>query len=156
TVHLPAPVREPRRGAPDHRRVHHALQHRVADRAPGPSDAGAGTGRRAAEGRLTMRPGSTPTTEGRRRSPRRLEEGGRYLGIPGSGDFGTSPDEGERADDRHSVLTQCPGNRVRYILTMLSLRGWLFLIVSLAFLIFLYGNLTFATRTAAPDVYWEL
>ncbi len=41
-------------------------------------------------------------------------------------------------------------------LTMLSLRGWLFLIVSIGFLIFLYGNLTFATRTAAPDVYWEL
>ena len=41
-------------------------------------------------------------------------------------------------------------------LTMLSLRGWLFLIVSIGFLIFLYSNLTFATRTAAPDVYWEL
>ena len=41
-------------------------------------------------------------------------------------------------------------------LTMLSLRGWLFLIVSIGFLIFLYSNLTFAIRTAAPDVYWEL
>src|SRR5262249_30024672 len=50
---------------------------------------------------------------------RRLEEGGRYLGIPGNGDFGTSPDEGERADDRHSVLAQCPGNRVRYSLSLL-------------------------------------
>jgi len=41
-------------------------------------------------------------------------------------------------------------------LTMLALRGGLFLIVSIGFLIFLYSNLTFATRTAAPDVYWEL
>ena len=41
-------------------------------------------------------------------------------------------------------------------LTMLSSRGWLFLIVSIGFLIFLYSNLTFAIRTAAPDVYWEL
>jgi uncharacterized membrane protein (UPF0182 family) len=41
-------------------------------------------------------------------------------------------------------------------LTMLSVRAWLFLTVSLSFLIFLYGNLTFATRTAGPDVYWEL
>ena len=41
-------------------------------------------------------------------------------------------------------------------LTMLALRGGLFLIVSIGFLIFLYGNLTFATRRAAPDVYWEL
>ena len=41
-------------------------------------------------------------------------------------------------------------------LTMLALRGGLFLFVSIGFLTFLYGNLSFATRTAAPDVYWEV
>jgi hypothetical protein len=37
-MHLPTLVREPRGGAADHRRVHCALQRRVADRAPRPSD----------------------------------------------------------------------------------------------------------------------
>lgn len=39
---------------------------------------------------------------------------------------------------------------------ILSLRGLLFLALSLTVLIFLYANLTFAVRTAAPDVLWEL
>ena len=58
--------------------------------------------------------GSAPKLEGRRGSQRRLEEGGRYLGIPGNGRFGTSPTWASETDARHSVLAQCPGNRVRY------------------------------------------
>src|SRR6266571_1517515 len=38
----------------------------------------------------------------------------------------------------------------------LALRGSLFLGLALAVLVFLYVNLTFAARTAAPDVIWEL
>ena len=38
----------------------------------------------------------------------------------------------------------------------LTLRGTLFAAVALAVLLFLYANLTFAARTAAPDVIWEL
>ncbi|MGH7312869.1 MAG: UPF0182 family protein, partial [Candidatus Rokuibacteriota bacterium] len=41
-------------------------------------------------------------------------------------------------------------------LTMLSYRGGLFTAVALGVLIFLYVNLTFAARTARPDVLWEL
>jgi uncharacterized protein len=41
-------------------------------------------------------------------------------------------------------------------LTMLSYRGGLFTAVAIAVLIFLYVNLTFAARTARPDVLWEL
>ena len=41
-------------------------------------------------------------------------------------------------------------------LTTLSLRGSLFGIVALVVAIFLWANLTFAARTAAPDVLWEL
>jgi uncharacterized membrane protein (UPF0182 family) len=41
-------------------------------------------------------------------------------------------------------------------LKILSLRGALFTIVAVAVLVFLYGNLTFAARTARPDVLWEL
>ncbi len=41
-------------------------------------------------------------------------------------------------------------------LTVLTLRGWLFLGVGLAAFIFLYGNLSLAARTAPPDVLWEL
>src|SRR5688572_2441980 len=41
-------------------------------------------------------------------------------------------------------------------LTTLSLRGWLFAAVMIGVLVFLYANLTFAARTAAPDVIWEL
>src|SRR5262245_43601333 len=88
----------------------------MAHRAPGASDAGAGPGRRPAEGRLTMRTGSMPKTEGRRGSQRRLQEGGRYLGIPGNDDFRTARTERIHPDDRRSVLTQCPRDRVRYIL----------------------------------------
>src|SRR2546428_9045385 len=38
----------------------------------------------------------------------------------------------------------------------LSLRGSLFAALAIAVLVFLYANLTFAARTAAPDVIWEL
>ncbi|HKQ66486.1 MAG TPA: UPF0182 family protein [Methylomirabilota bacterium] len=38
----------------------------------------------------------------------------------------------------------------------LSLRGSLFAALSIGVLLFLYANLTFAARTAAPDVIWEL
>jgi uncharacterized membrane protein (UPF0182 family) len=41
-------------------------------------------------------------------------------------------------------------------LTILSSRGTLFTIVAVAVLVFLYANLTFAARTARPDVLWEL
>ncbi len=41
-------------------------------------------------------------------------------------------------------------------LTMLSYRGGLFTAVAVIVLIFLYVNLTFAARTARPDVLWEL
>src|SRR6185436_9040018 len=40
--------------------------------------------------------------------------------------------------------------------TTLSLRGTLFTAVAVGVLIFLWANLTFAARTAAPDVLWEL
>jgi uncharacterized membrane protein (UPF0182 family) len=40
--------------------------------------------------------------------------------------------------------------------TTLSLRGALFTAVAAGVLIFLWANLTFAARTAAPDVLWEL
>jgi uncharacterized protein len=40
--------------------------------------------------------------------------------------------------------------------TSLSLKGALFLAVALGVLVFLYANLTFAVRTSAPDVLWEL
>jgi uncharacterized membrane protein (UPF0182 family) len=39
---------------------------------------------------------------------------------------------------------------------ILSIRGALFTAVALVVLVFLYLNLTFAVRTAAPDVLWEL
>ena len=38
----------------------------------------------------------------------------------------------------------------------LSVKGTLFLAVALAVMVFLYANLTFAVRTSAPDVLWEL
>src|SRR5919106_2869463 len=41
-------------------------------------------------------------------------------------------------------------------LSILSLRGGLFTAMLIAVLIFLWANLTFAARTAAPDVVWEL
>jgi uncharacterized protein len=41
-------------------------------------------------------------------------------------------------------------------LTTLSLRGSLFAAVALVVALFLWANLTFAARTAAPDVLWEL
>src|SRR5437879_10387720 len=40
--------------------------------------------------------------------------------------------------------------------TTLSLQGALFTAVALGVLVFLWANLTFAARTAAPDVLWEL
>jgi len=39
---------------------------------------------------------------------------------------------------------------------ILTLRGTLFTALALSVLVFLYANLTFAARTAAPDVIWEL
>jgi len=36
----------------------------------------------------------------------------------------------------------------------LSLRGSLFAALAIGVLVFLYANLTFAARTAAPDVIW--
>jgi uncharacterized membrane protein (UPF0182 family) len=44
----------------------------------------------------------------------------------------------------------------RVFTTVLGLRGGLFTAVALAVLVFLWVNLTFAARTAQPDVYWEL
>ncbi len=44
----------------------------------------------------------------------------------------------------------------RVFVTILTLRGWLFIGVGLGTFLFLYGNLAFAARTARPDVYWEL
>ncbi len=41
-------------------------------------------------------------------------------------------------------------------LTILKLRGWLFIGVGVGTLFFLYLNLAFAARTARPDVLWEL
>src|SRR5262245_49470236 len=41
-------------------------------------------------------------------------------------------------------------------LATLGFRGVLFTAVALGVLIFLYVNLTFAARTARPDVLWEL
>ncbi len=41
-------------------------------------------------------------------------------------------------------------------LTILKLRGWLVLGVGLGTFLFLFLNLTFAARTARPDVLWEL
>src|SRR5205807_5112231 len=38
----------------------------------------------------------------------------------------------------------------------LSLRGSLFAVLAIGVLVFLWANLTFAARTAAPDVLWEL
>src|SRR3990172_2701318 len=40
--------------------------------------------------------------------------------------------------------------------TILSLRGWLFIGVGLGTFLFLYLNLTLAARTARPDALWEL
>src|SRR5919108_1973836 len=40
--------------------------------------------------------------------------------------------------------------------TTLSLQGGLFTAVAVGVLVFLWANLTFAARTAAPDVLWEL
>src|SRR5688500_2055928 len=40
--------------------------------------------------------------------------------------------------------------------SILSLRGGLFTAVTVGVLVFLWANLTFAARTAAPDVIWEL
>src|SRR4051812_41446663 len=41
-------------------------------------------------------------------------------------------------------------------LSILSLRGGLFTAMLISVLVFLWANLTFAARTAAPDVVWEL
>ena len=67
-VHLPASVPRPRGGAPGHRRVHRALQHRVAHRAPGVSNAGASACGCPAEGRMSEMTGRRAETEGRRGS----------------------------------------------------------------------------------------
>jgi len=58
---------------------------------------------------------------GRRRKPRAVEthrddlrRGAAIWVFPGTAVFGTSRTERINPDDRHSVLTQCPRNRVRY------------------------------------------
>src|SRR5882724_4182165 len=58
--------------------------------------------------------GLAPTTEGRRGSQRRLDEGGRYLDIPPNRDFAVPRGGRERADAHQLSAAQCPGNRVRY------------------------------------------
>src|SRR5438876_4611017 len=80
----------------------------MAHRAPRPSDTGAGAGRRPREGGVTMLMGRASKTEGRKGSQRRLDEGGRYLGIPQNGGlvaprdrhFGEYPDSGDRKSTR--------------------------------------------------------
>ena len=52
--------------------------------------------------------------EGRRGSQRRLDEGGRHLGIPWNRDFAAPREGSERVDDHQLSAAQCPGNRVRY------------------------------------------
>src|SRR5437016_6590329 len=76
----------------------------MAHRAPRPSDTGAGAGRRPREGGVTMLMGRASTTEGRRGSQRRLDEGGRYLGIPQSGGLAAPRTGSDDADAHNSGL----------------------------------------------------
>src|SRR5207253_9135213 len=89
----------------------------MAHRAPRPSDTGAGAGRRPREGGVTMLMGRASKTEGRRGSQRRLDEGGRYLGIPPNGGLAAPRTGSDDADAHNSGLlsvqeTGC-GTRVR-------------------------------------------
>src|SRR5437773_7472333 len=76
----------------------------MAHRAPRPSDAGAGAGRRPREGGVTMLMGRASKTEGRRGSQRRLDEGGRYLGIPPNGGLAAPRTGSDDADAHNSGL----------------------------------------------------
>src|SRR5207249_4939007 len=90
---------------------------RVAHRAARASDASAGTRRSPGSGRVMMLKALVPNTQDRRGSPRRLDEGGRYLGIPPR----TRLSHPTRARGSSSPrLARCPRNRVRY--TGISLR----------------------------------
>src|SRR5205807_599187 len=76
----------------------------MAHRAPRPSDTGAGAGRRPREGGVTMLMGRASKTEGRRGSPRRLDEGGRDLGIPQNGGLAAPRTGSDDADAHNSGL----------------------------------------------------
>src|SRR5947209_19887655 len=76
----------------------------MAHRAPRPSDTGAGAGRRPREGGVTMLMGRASKTEGRRGSQRRLDEGGRYLGIPQNGGLAAPRTGSDDADAHNSGL----------------------------------------------------
>src|SRR6266446_4440599 len=76
----------------------------MAHRAPRPSDTGAGAGRRPREGGVTMLMGRASKTEGRRGSQRRLDEGGRYLGIPPNGGLAAPRTGSDDADAHNSGL----------------------------------------------------
>jgi hypothetical protein len=99
-VHLPAPIREPGRGATAHRRVHRTVQHRVAHRAPRPPQSRAGSRRSPREGGMSTLAVFAGNTEGRRGSTRRLDDRGCCLGILPEGGFITRR---ERADGRHGA-----------------------------------------------------
>src|SRR3989442_8602052 len=76
----------------------------MAHRAPRPSDTGAGTGRRPREGGVTMIMARASKTEGRRGSQRRLDERGRYLGIPQKGGLAAPRIGSDDADAHNSSL----------------------------------------------------
>src|SRR2546422_6904509 len=75
----------------------------MAHRAPRPSDTGAGAGRQPREGGVTMLMARASKTEGRRGSQRRLDEGGRYLGIPQNGGL-AAPRSEEHTSELQSRL----------------------------------------------------
>src|SRR5947209_18348872 len=76
----------------------------MAHRAPRPSDTGAGAGRRPREGGVTMLMARASKTEGRGGSQRRLDEGGRYLGIPQNGGLAAPRTGSDDADAHNSGL----------------------------------------------------
>src|SRR2546425_9698315 len=76
----------------------------MAHRAPRPSDTGAGAGRRPREGGVTMPLARASKPEGRRGSQRRLDEGGRYLGIPQNGGLAAPRTGSDDADAHNSSL----------------------------------------------------
>src|SRR3989442_522664 len=76
----------------------------MAHRAPRPSDTGAGAGRQPREGGVTMLMARASKTEGRGGSQRRLDEGGRYLGIPQNGGLAAPRTGSDDADAHNSGL----------------------------------------------------
>src|SRR3989441_9749361 len=76
----------------------------MAHRAPRPSDTGAGAGRQPREGGVTMLMARASKTEGRGGSQRRLDEGGRYLGIPQNGGLAAPRTGSDDADAHNSSL----------------------------------------------------